>query len=370
MNNDNNRNGTVHAETPEYLPPHAVSLYGNGDALDDFPVLKAFQQYIDAEHAKSRKRLLAMAVFFGTFTLVVVAIFVVLLINVSNRNQQLNDRLVEYAMKDRASSAVVVQPPQDTSAVLALTTKIEEMNRKMAEAQEKANKAVAAAEEKARQAAAAAAASQPKAPTAEELEIQRLKAQLADEKAKAEAEKRRQREQELEDYRRKHYPEYYAAKEAQSAPKAEPAPVAPKPVATPKAPAAAPKSGATSEDHDDVDQLIQDIDRILDDVEKQDAQEKKAEEGLDALEPIDYLKSGEEPKAEAETLKAKKPQAKVAKPQAEKAKTAKKPAAKVRTVKPKAVKPVEKPQAKVEETVDSHEISIGAGDSRTDWGIP
>ena len=263
---NNNDNEAVHAETPGYIPPRAVSIYGNGDAMDDFPVLKAFQQYINEEQAKARQRLLAMGVFFGIFMLVVVAIFVILLINVSNRNQQLNDRLVEYAMKERASSAVVVQPPQDTSAVLALTAKIEEMNRKMAEAQAKAQEAVAAAEEKARQAAAAAAAAQPKAPTAEELEIQRLKAQLADEKAKAEAEKRRQREEELEAYRRKHYPEYYAAKEAQSAPKAEP-----------KTPAAAPKApAATQKDHDDVDQFIQDIDRILDDVEKRNAQEKKA----------------------------------------------------------------------------------------------
>ena len=332
---------------PEFGPaPRAVSVYGSGDAMDDFPVLKAFQQYIDAEQAKARKRLLAMGIFFGVFTLVVVAIFVALLVSVSNRNQQLNDRLVEYAMKERASSAVVVQPPQDTSAVLALTSKIEEMNRKMAEAQEKANKAVAAAEEKARQAAAAAAAAQPKAPTAEELEIQRLKAQLADEKARAEAEKRRQREEELEAYRRKHYPEYYAAKEAQSAPKAEPAPKA---------------------DHDDVDQLIQDIDRILDDVEKQDAQEKKEAEGLDALEPIDYLKFGEEPETEAEAPKAKKPQT-TAKPKtAAKSKAAAKAA---KTAKKKAATKADEKTKESEPPVEAHSISIGTGDSRTDWGIP
>ena len=334
--------------SPEFGPgPRAVSVYGAGDAMDDFPVLKAFQQYIDAEQAKARKRLLAMGVFFGVFTLVVVAIFVVLLVSVSNRNQQLNDRLVEYAMKDRASSAVVVQPPQDTSAVLALTSKIEEMNRKMAEAQAKAQEAVAAAEEKARQAAAAAAAAQPKAPTAEELEIQRLKAQLADEKARAEAEKRRQREEELEAYRRKHYPEYYAAKKAQSAPKAEP-----------KTPAAAPKTpAATQKDHDDVDQFIQDIDRILDDVEKRNAQEKKAAAGLDALEPIDYLKSDEEPPKPAAKPKSQaKPKA-TAKP---KAAAKPKETAKAKAARPKAV----------EKELDARSVSIGTGESRTDWEIP
>ena len=38
-------------EIPEVdapIPPNAMRLYGQSDAMDDFPVLKAFQQYIDA----------------------------------------------------------------------------------------------------------------------------------------------------------------------------------------------------------------------------------------------------------------------------------------------------------------------------------
>ena len=200
---------------PEIDNTRAMSVYGSGDALDDFPVLKAFQQYIDAEQAKARKRLLALGVFFGTLMLAVIAIFVVLLVNVTNRNQQLNDRLVEFAMKDRpsASSPVVVQPPTDTSAILTLTSRLEEMQRKLSETQNKADKAVAEAEEKARQAKAAAEAV-PKAPTPEELEIRRLKALLAAEKEKAAAEKDRRRQEELEAYRRKHYPELYETKSA------------------------------------------------------------------------------------------------------------------------------------------------------------
>ena len=41
---------------PAIPPRNAVSVYSQ-DAMDDFPVLKAFQQYIDAEQAKARKRL-------------------------------------------------------------------------------------------------------------------------------------------------------------------------------------------------------------------------------------------------------------------------------------------------------------------------
>ena len=94
------------AEIPEVdnpMPNNAVRLYG--DAMDDFPVLKAFQQYIDAEQAKARKRLLSLGIFFGILTGAIIAVFVLLLLNVSQRNQELNDRLVEYAMKDRSQQS-------------------------------------------------------------------------------------------------------------------------------------------------------------------------------------------------------------------------------------------------------------------------
>lgn len=192
------------------IPENAVSVYGQNDAMDDFPVLKAFQQYIDAEQAKARKRMMVLCTFFGILMFVVISVFVILLINVSSRNQTLNDRLVEYAMRDRSQpsgSAVVVQPPQDNAAILAMTAKLDELQRKMAENQAKAEKAAAEAAEKAKQEAIEAA--KPKPPSPEELEIKRLKALLAAEKEKTSAERERQRQAELEAYRRKHYPELY-----------------------------------------------------------------------------------------------------------------------------------------------------------------
>ena len=90
-----------HIEINPEIPGNAVSIYSQSDAMDDFPVLKAFQQYIDAEHAKARKRLISLGIFFGIFTGVIISIFVVLLMNVSARNQALNDRLIDFAMKDR-----------------------------------------------------------------------------------------------------------------------------------------------------------------------------------------------------------------------------------------------------------------------------
>ena len=91
-----------HAEMPGFdseIPENAVRLYGESDAMDNFPVLKAFQQYIDAEQAKARKRMLLLGVFFGALMLVVIAVFVIIILNANQRNQTLNDRLYFYFLK-------------------------------------------------------------------------------------------------------------------------------------------------------------------------------------------------------------------------------------------------------------------------------
>lgn len=232
------------------IPPTAVSLYSQDSGMDDFPVLKAFQQYIDSEQAKARKRVVSLGIFFMILTGAVIAVFVVLLIGMSDRNQQLNDRLLEYVMRDRtgpsaAAPVVVQQPAQDNSALMALTAKLESMERKLAEqkaAEEKSALEKAAAdrlsaqraeaereaEEKARAEAAQKAAAEKAelerrrdeearkaAALKEELETMRLKARLAAEREKILQEKGRRREAELEAYRRKHYPELYEKKDGE-----------------------------------------------------------------------------------------------------------------------------------------------------------
>ena len=240
-------------------PQNAISVYSQ-DAMDDFPVLKAFQQYIDAEQAKARKRLLSLGIFFGILTGAIIAVFVVMLMNMTTRNQELNDRLVEYAMKDRdRQSAVVVQSPQDNSAILALTAKLEELQKKLEENRVKAEKEAAVAAERARIAAAEAA--KPKGPTPEELEIKRLSELLAAEREKASEqarrekereEKERKRQEELEAYRRKHYPELYGL------PKTLPRQYT---AVRPSAPApSAPARGIAAEDDD----LLPDEDTAID----------------------------------------------------------------------------------------------------------
>ena len=197
-----NPNPDVTNIDPE-IPTNAVSLYGQDDAMDDFPVLKAFQQYIDSEQAKARKRMVLLCAFFSVLMVIVISVFVVLLFTISSRNQSLNDRLIDFAMKERnaqqSGSAVVVQPPTDNSAILQLTEKLNEMQKRLTDSQAKAAQAEAMVRE----------ANKPKVPTAEELEIKRLKALLSEEKEQRALEKERQRQAEIEAYRRKHYPELY-----------------------------------------------------------------------------------------------------------------------------------------------------------------
>jgi len=181
----------------------AVKVYQN-DMTDDFPVLKAFQQYIDAEQAKARKRIILLCIFFSFVLVSVIAVFVGLLLASSSRNQVLNDRLVEYAMKDRDRVPVVTQPTKDDSAVRAISDRLEALQRSLIEERERYEKA---AEKRASE-----AAEKVKRPSAESIEIDRLKALLAAEKAKAETEREKLRQAELEAYRRKHYPEFYGLK--------------------------------------------------------------------------------------------------------------------------------------------------------------
>ena len=195
----------------------AVSVYGGaGDALDDFPVLKAFQQYIDAEQAKA-------------------------------------DKAVAEAEASRAAQQ------------------------------------------------AAADAAKPKAPTAEELEIQRLKAALAAEKEKVAEEQKRRREEELEAYRRKHYPELYASPRSVAAQ----APAAPAPRQAPSRSADSPSSRATVP-RDVVDQILEDLDRLEDETPPKakgqkpsippsaaDKEPKSENAATDALSPISYFEDDE-----------------------------------------------------------------------------
>lgn len=200
----------------ENIPENAISVYNQGnEALDDFPILRAFQQYIEREQEKSRRRVTTITIVFLLVIAGICGLFFYLLQISSMRNQALSDRLVEYAMQEAdrraATTPPVVKDEASIAAITALSAKIEEMQNRMIEKLRKTpvtvetkNEASSADVEAAKAAAAQAEAAAK--------EIRALKAQLAAERRKAESTPKSPSPEELEAYRRKHYPELYAPK--------------------------------------------------------------------------------------------------------------------------------------------------------------
>ena len=137
-----------------------ISLYGDGTG-EDFPVLKAFQQYIDAEQAKARRRLLTVSIGFVIALIAVIAIFSMMVIKANERTQITNDKMFELLMKDKDRSVEDAK----SAAVQELTIKnfndtLEKLQKQLEEKDRKAAEAAAAA---AKELAAAKAAAPPNA---------------------------------------------------------------------------------------------------------------------------------------------------------------------------------------------------------------
>ena len=104
----------------------ALRIFDQANGMNDFPVLKAFQEYIEAEQARARKRTLGLSIFFIVLLVVVVVTFSVIMAAVINRDQQslqaiatrnqaLSDKLLDIALRERTPAAQPVvnvqQPP-------------------------------------------------------------------------------------------------------------------------------------------------------------------------------------------------------------------------------------------------------------------
>ncbi len=223
MNNESDLNTSI--------PPHAVSLYGqSADAMDDFPVLKAFQQYIDAEQAKAQKRTFWLCIFFAIILTLVIGVFVILLLNVSQRNTSLNNQLIEYMIKDRHSLMATANTQNDTTmktltdSMATLQKQLSEQQMKMIEQQSKLFEQQAkAVEEKVKSAVAVQTPTiSPeiqKQQEAQKLEAQKLKKALQKLRAEKEAlakEKQQLQAEKIDLHRRRMYPEYYENEDKQA----------------------------------------------------------------------------------------------------------------------------------------------------------
>lgn len=209
--------------------PHAanaVSIFSSAGNANEFPVLKAFQEYIDAEQAKARKRMLGLSIFFILLLVVVVVTFTLVMTSVINRNQALSDRLLDIALREKtqAQPVVNVQQPipqpviQQPSQADVLKPVLEKFD-KLAEAMVKAQQQHVPVAAPAPVVVTTAASPSPAAQVAESAEIARLREELRreiaarkEQEAKAKEEKRKA---EIEAHRRRLYPEYYARQAAQ-----------------------------------------------------------------------------------------------------------------------------------------------------------
>ena len=179
---------------------NTLSIIPSDGATNEFPVLKAFQEYIDAEQAKARKRMLGLSVFFIVLLLVVVATFVLVLTTVVNRNQALSDRLLDYALKERERIVQTVPaPPSPVPQVSA-----QEILKPFIERLEREQAALKASYEKRQKEAEARAAAQE---AARNEEMRKVRAEL--EKERARVKKENDRQEAIERHRRRLYPDYY-----------------------------------------------------------------------------------------------------------------------------------------------------------------
>lgn len=242
-----------HISDPDEAPPatNAVSLFNQGGGVNDFPVLKAFQEYIDAEQAKARKRMFGLSIFFIVLLVVVVVTFTIVMTSVIGRNQALSDRLLDIALREKNPTQPVVNvqqpiPSPVAQPVLQATHENSELVRLREELQREkdARQADLAKRDKEKieslTAALAKAQQQPVAPTpvvvttapapvvqpgadsAEVIRLReentRLKAQQdKHEKEKQEAEEKAKKEAEKEKFLRRQYPDYYAKEDARKA---------------------------------------------------------------------------------------------------------------------------------------------------------
>ncbi len=324
----------------------AVSIFDQGNTANDFPVLKAFQEYIDAEQAKARKRMLGLSIFFVVLLIVVVITFVFVLSAVITRNQVLSDKILDIALRERAvqQQPVVnvtpqpVTPPQQNNdmAIKPVLEKLENLASAIAKSQQPAPTVQQPAPPPAQPIQPQPAESAESLRLKEQLRIQEAKLKEAEEKLKEQ-----QRQAEIEKHRRRLYPEYYAKQEAAKQ----------KAALDREAQELAKKSAAEKAKHD----------------------AKHVEKAV-TLKPIDYFAQNDEEDEDLQALLKRKPRAKSnTKKKEVKQKKQLKPKVKVskptKTETPKASKPVQKEAPKSKEEIrkpvktETLKIETGEGNS-------
>ena len=94
---------------------HNAASQSGGDA---FPVLKAFQDYLESERQRARHRMMTLSIVFAVVIVVVVGAFVLFWFSSMNGVQATNRQLLEAALKraNEPPAPIVVQQPQSSAA--------------------------------------------------------------------------------------------------------------------------------------------------------------------------------------------------------------------------------------------------------------
>lgn len=205
------------------IPPNPtpVALYGNQDAMDDFPVLKAFQQYVDSEQAKAHKRLMTVCAFFTILIFFIIGVFIFVVMNIrSNQNMpnpaadlqrqlmeqtsRMNEQLIEQLTAKQnvqtpspAASVVVVG---DNGKDKALDGSFSAKERELAEREAKLKKRELENEKR---------ELEEREKAIQEREENLKRDEEAKSARKEEDDAKKKREKEVLDHRRRLYPEYF-----------------------------------------------------------------------------------------------------------------------------------------------------------------
>ncbi len=95
--------------TPDAPSGNLVAMYqASGSNAESFPVLKAFQEYIDAERAQARKRVMLLSISFSIVLCAVVLVFLGMGIYMLKDMSALQTKLIDAALSQRNVPAPVI----------------------------------------------------------------------------------------------------------------------------------------------------------------------------------------------------------------------------------------------------------------------
>jgi len=123
-------------ETSDYEPHESgsglVAMYNAASHAnaESFPVLKAFQDYIEAERSQARKRVMQLSIFFAVLMVVVVGGFLTAGIAMWRSNDARVNKLLEAVIEQRSAPA----PAQPPATLVQTSPLLEESVRQMSRA--------------------------------------------------------------------------------------------------------------------------------------------------------------------------------------------------------------------------------------------